>query len=85
MENISAPVSPNVVDTILMTQYKKIMCGTRFFIVVFIVESFFVALQHPDATFHSRSVPDAYWLLGTHRVLRTPYALMGFRTLPITL
>jgi hypothetical protein len=32
MENISAPVSPNVVDAILMTQYKKMMCGTLSFI-----------------------------------------------------
>ena len=36
MENMSAPVSPNVVDTILITQYKKIIWGTLFFAVIFI-------------------------------------------------
>jgi len=35
MENISAPVSPKVVDTIFMTQYKKTMLGTLFFKAVF--------------------------------------------------
>jgi len=30
IENMSAPVSPNVVDAILITQYDKMMMGTRF-------------------------------------------------------
>lgn len=30
MENISAPVSPNVVDAILIIQYKRTISGTLF-------------------------------------------------------
>ena len=33
---MSAPVSPNVVAAILITQYRKTMCGTLFLIVVLI-------------------------------------------------
>lgn len=30
IENISAPVSPSVVEAILMTQYMSMICGTLF-------------------------------------------------------